>query len=189
LCDAGNAESFSRRWKANDFVLWVGRNDPVKNPADFVRLAARCPDLNFVMIGERIDSLSLRDEWGVDTPDNLGFTGVLTRSEVQDAIAASSALVVTSRREGFPTLVLEAHARGKPVLVPNDPGCTEALGNTEGGCIYEHGDIEELRASLIAVLAEDDSARALRRRHRILTMYDWRVIAPRLDALYRGDAA
>ncbi len=189
LCDQGDAGRFTGSTGAEGFVLWVGRNDPVKNPGDFVRLAERLPDLRFVMVGGGLGKDQLKRAWNVTAPANLSFTGEMPRTEVQNALAACSALVLTSRREGLPTLVLEGLAHGKPVIVPNDPGCVEALGSERFGGIYAHGDVDYLADRLRAALAATDPTRALGARNRVLAEYDWRLVATRLDAIYNGSSA
>jgi glycosyltransferase involved in cell wall biosynthesis len=184
LCDRGDPMRFIEKTGVDRFVLWVGRNDPVKNPGDFVRLAQRLPDQTFIMVGKDLSPESLKTEWDLVAPRNLIFMSDMSRMEVQDALAACSALVVTSKREGLPTLVLEGMAHGKPVVVPDEPGCMEAIGNEEAGFIYRRNDLNDLMNVTLAALA--DAGRGLRARQRVLAEYDWRVVAPKLDDIYRG---
>ena len=183
-CDDGRAARFIGQFGPEDFILYVGRNDPVKNPAEFVRLARFLPAYNFVMVGGGLNSDSLRNEWQVDIPSNLSVVGGLPHSLVQDAIAACSVLVVTSKREGLPTLVMEGMAHRKPVVVPNEPGCLEVVNHGEFGLVYQLGDVEDLAEKTVRALAETGLGE--RARQRVLDEYDWRVIAPKLDAIYRG---
>ena len=182
-CDRGRATRFCRRHGIRGpFILYVGRNDPVKNPADFVRLAGVLPSHTLVMLGQGLDAKVLRTEWEVVVPDNLMVLGKGSPNEVQDALAACAALVVTSKREGLPTLVLEAMVHGKPVVVPAEAGCVEAVGAC--GFIYQPGDINDLAAQSLAALG--DTEKSGKGRQRVLAEYDWRVVAKRLDAIYRG---
>jgi glycosyltransferase involved in cell wall biosynthesis len=185
VCDLGDADRFRRSHHlAGPFLLYVGRNDPVKNPADFVRLAVAMPSLRFVMIGSGLTAETLREEWQVEAPANLTLPGPASHAGVQDAIAACSVLVVTSKREGLPTLVMEGMAHQKPVVVPDEAGCMEAIGDGEFGYIYQQGNLDDLVAK--AELAMEDSSIGLRARQRVLEEYDWRVVAPKLDAIYQG---
>ncbi len=182
-CDRGRAGRFCRRHNLRgSFILYVGRNDPVKNPADFVRLASALPNHTLVMLGQDLDAAVLRTEWKVAVPDNLLVLGKASPGEVQDALAACAALVVTSRREGLPTLVLEAMAHRKPVVVPTEPGCVEAVGDC--GFIYQSDNVADLAAQALAALG--DVKKSAKGRQRVLVEYDWRVVAKRLDAIYRG---
>ena len=73
----------------------------------------------------------------------------------------------------------------RAVVVPDDAGCMEAVGQGEFGFIYRQGDLDDLTAKTLAALANPD--RGQRARQRVLTEYDWRVIAPKLDGIYRGE--
>lgn len=182
LCERADPQRSVERVGKSDFILYVGRNDPVKNPAEFVRLAHRMPRQQFVMIGQDLSAHTLLAEWQVTVPDNVLVYGGASHSEVQDALAACGALVVTSKREGLPTIVLEAMAHSKPVVVPNEAGCVEAIGGGECGLVYLPGDVDDLAAKTIAALG--DTGMGARGRKRALAEYDWRVVAPKLDALY-----
>ena len=184
LCERADGQRFVRRTGMSGFILYAGRNDPVKNPADFVRLAQRLPNQEFVMVGPGLTREVLGTEWSVDVPANLYLYGPATHTETQDAIAACSALVVTSKREGLPTLVLEAMAQSKPVVVPDEPGCMEAVGHGEFGSIYRQDDLNDLAEKTLTVLA--DTQRNQGARQRVLSEYDWRVVIPQLDAIYQG---
>lgn len=185
LCDRGRADRFRRRHRLfARFILWAGRNDPVKNPAEFVRLAQAIPDLQFAMMGQWLDAEVMRKDWDLESPENLRYLGSGSHAEVQDALAACSALVVTSKREGLPTLVLEAMSHGKPIVVPDEAGCMEAIGDGEFGFIYRLGNIPDLVEMTHAALS--DRERCSRARARVLQEYDWRLVAPKLDAIYRG---
>jgi glycosyltransferase involved in cell wall biosynthesis len=183
-CDRGQGKHFRNRHHLNEpFLLWVGRNDPVKNPTDFVRLAETLPKIRFVMIGSGLTARSLHEDSGVSVPPNLTLAGPATHAEVQDALAAASVLVVTSKREGLPTLVLEGMAHQKPVVVPDEPGCLEAVGDGAFGLVYRQGQIADLAEKTLSAIA---STRNLpESRKRVLSEYDWRAVAPRLDIIYR----
>lgn len=184
MCDAAKASRFTKKNGLEDFILYVGRNDPVKNPVEFVHLAEQMPDRRFVMIGGGLSESALRKDWQVEVPDNLDVLGSISHTEVQDAIAACSVLVVTSKREGLPTIVMEAMAQRKVVVVPNEAGCMEVVGQGEAGLIYSSGHIDDLVDKTSQALANTSLGSLARKR--ILTEYDWRVIAPKLDAIYQG---
>lgn len=187
LCEQGDAMRFADTTGMRDFILYVGRNDPVKNPADFVRLAQRMPNQQFVMLGKDLNRDVLRAEWEVNVPDNLLVRGDTSHGTVQDALAACTALVVTSLREGLPTIVLEAMAHSKAVVVPDEPGCVEAVGGSDYGLIYDPLDLDDLVVKTTAAL--NDSTFGPEGRARVLREYDWRVVVQQLDALYLGGGA
>jgi len=181
ICDKANPKRFVRQTGLSNFVLYVGRNDPVKNPLEFVKLAQANPKRNFVMIGGGLSSELLQKKYQLK-PTNLKVLGSLSLQSTQDAIAASDAVVVTSYREGLPTLVMEVMAAQKPLVVPDEAGSAEAIGFGEGGFIYSLGNIDDLSRKLEQSLQNCEIAE--RARDRVLREYDWRVVAPQLDNLY-----
>jgi glycosyltransferase involved in cell wall biosynthesis len=184
LCDRGQSARFVERTGSEGFVLFVGRNDPVKNPADFVKLAERMPRQRFVMLGAGLTPESINAMIGRQRPKNLLVLGPATRTEVQDALAACAAVVVPSIREGLPTVVLEAMTHGKSVVVSDDAGCVEAIDDGKYGFVYRQGDPADMAEKTEAALLDTDR-RSMARDH-ILAVYDWRVVAPRLDEIYRA---
>jgi glycosyltransferase involved in cell wall biosynthesis len=182
-CEKASAARFRSQYALSGaFVLYIGRDDPVKNPGEFANVAKQMPDLQFVMVGRALDSDYLESSFGVTPSSNITFLPEVPHETALDAIAASSLLVVTSKREGLPTLVLEAMAQSKPVVASNEPGCTEVLGNGEFGFLYELGDVADLKQKIIQALS--DFEKPIRARQRVIDHYDWRVIAPQLDRIY-----
>ncbi|MFO1000095.1 MAG: glycosyltransferase family 4 protein [Planctomycetaceae bacterium] len=182
FCDQGRADRFRKKHRLDRFVLYVGRNDPVKNPQEFVELARRLPDVVFVMIGGGLSSETLATTQDLMLPANLKIIGGVSPLEVQDALSACSLLVVTSKREGLPTLVLEAMAHGRQLVVPDESGCMEAVGNGQYGQIYRRGDLADLVKRVSTTLETGD--RNIDARQRVLAEYDWVVVAPQLDQFY-----
>jgi glycosyltransferase involved in cell wall biosynthesis len=182
VCDRADGARFRKQHNIDDFILYVGRDDPVKNPAEFIRLAARMPSSNFVMAGNGLSEDVLRLKYAVETPSNLTVVGGLSQTETQDAIAASKALVVTSKREGLPMLVMEAMAHGKPIVVSNDPGCREVIGDGEAGFVYELGNIDSLADSVGSAVKDRHIGESARKR--VLREYAWNNVGPQIDAIY-----
>ena len=183
-CDLGDAQRFRERYRDSRPILYVGRNEAVKNPAEFVRLAERIPDQQFMMMGSGLTASELRSAWAVEIPRNVVLAGPASHIEVQDAIAACACVVVTSLREGLPTLVMEALAHKKPVVVSNEPGSLEVIDDGKFGRIYDLGNIESLEQAVREALA--GPAEIPEARQHILENYDWRVVAPKLDEIYGG---
>ncbi|GHB37217.1 glycosyltransferase family 4 protein [Mongoliitalea lutea] len=181
-CERANPNYFKNTYGLENFILNVSRHDPVKNPREFVALAQELPDYTFVIIGSEFSEKLFQEHYQIKPPKNLRIFDKMTQMEVQHAIAASRCLVSTSKKEGLPTLVLEAMAQAKPVVVSNEPGSMEAIDNGKYGYFYTLGNIEELKNTTLEAIADKEiGAKA---RQRILKEYDWRVVAEKLDAIY-----
>ena len=183
-CDDAVAARFCRRWKiAPGFVLWVGRMDPVKNPAEFVRLASTLSGIQFVMVGG-VTKRDIEQELKLPVPHNLRLLPALPHPRTLDALAAAAVVVVTSFKEGLPTLVLEAMTLQKQLVVPDEPGCLDATDGDLHALIYHHGNMQELMEVVCRSMAEPVCRQSAR--SRILTQFDWRIVAAQLDRVYQG---
>jgi len=181
-CDKANADVFYKNYGLKNFILNVSRHDPVKNPKEFVLLAQSMPEYNFVIIGSDLTKELFKEHYNTVVPKNLSILGKMSQIEVQHAIAASSCLVSTSKKEGLPTLVLEGMAQSKPLVVSNEPGSMEAIDHGKYGYFYELGDIEDLKNQTL--LAIEDTIKPVKARQRVLEEYDWRIVIKKLDRLY-----
>jgi glycosyltransferase involved in cell wall biosynthesis len=99
--------------------------------------------------------------------DRVSFTGPLTGAELDRSYAAADLLVLASRAETYGIVVIEALARGVPVVAADVGGVTEALGHgADGirpGLLVPPEDPAALGAALRAWLGDGDLRRRLRR--------------------------
>jgi glycosyltransferase involved in cell wall biosynthesis len=104
---------------AEQRVVWIGNLNRTKNPAAFVRLAARFADrrdVKFTMIGA-----SNTDPWAQQQIDliraepNVEYLGKLSQDEVNAVLERSTVLVNTSDFEGFSNTFIQAWLRRVPV--------------------------------------------------------------------------
>lgn len=85
---------------------------------------------------------------------NVHFLGY--RSDVQDLLAASDALVSVSRREGLPRNVMEAMATGLPVIGTNVRGTRDLIEHKDTGLLISLGDDNALRDALKLMIENSD---------------------------------
>ncbi|WP_045224501.1 glycosyltransferase family 4 protein [Methyloterricola oryzae] len=102
-------------------VIWVNNVKRWKRPEQFVELARRLPEFQFVMIG----SLQSKGRYAeacrrmlADAPKNLNYLGGLPVEEVNKQIGQSDILVYTSKpdTEGFGNSLLQAWFRAVPTI-------------------------------------------------------------------------
>jgi glycosyltransferase involved in cell wall biosynthesis len=137
-------------------MLTVGRLHPVKDHAFLVRACARLQeqglDFRCEIAGdgpERHRLESLIREFGLENEVTLlGHTSL----EHMDALYRHADLVVlTSRSEGIPLVLMEAMARGKLVLAPAITGIPELVISGTTGFLYEPGSMQDFIEQLTEI--------------------------------------
>jgi glycosyltransferase involved in cell wall biosynthesis len=144
-------------------VVALGR---LKHQKDFRRLirafaqvAAKHPDWQLKIFGdgpnrERLENLIV--ELGLE--HNVALPGPVRN--VGPELAAASMYALSSRREGFPMVLLEAMSKGLPVVSFDCPtGPREIVRNGENGLLVPHQDVDALAAGMIQMIEDEDLRR------------------------------
>lgn len=118
--------------------------------------------------------------------DRVRFLG--HRDDVPALLAASDVLVLPSRYEGLPNIVLEAMRLGKPVVATAAPGTTELVVDGETGLLAPVDDAPALARALRKVLGDADLARSLGNagRARVEAEFSAAVMVERFASLYES---
>ena len=128
---------------------------PQKAPEDVMAVAklvcARLPAARFVLIGDgllrrRVEAL-IRDN---DLQGHVRLAG--WRRDVPRAMGCFDLLLLTSRWEGLPRVMLEAAAAGLPIVATNVGGVEEAVVHRDRVRLYGAGDIAGLAEGVAALL-------------------------------------
>ncbi len=183
-CNSANPEKFIKKFGVKDFILFVGNINEIKNPQIFVKLAAQMPDVIFLMLGKGINKINLIKNYKVPISKNLMFVPEISHEDTLNAISACKVFVMTSRREGFPTVLLEAMGMGKPVVAPDHSGCKEAVRNENYGYLYEPEAFDDLiDKTKRALISKEIGEKA---QERVKINYDWKILVKRIDLLYEA---
>src|SRR5581483_9900103 len=91
--------------------------------------------------------------------DETFFIGRAGR--IAELLAASDVCVLSSQAEGFSNSILEYMAAARPVVVTDVGGAREAVMDGKSGYIVPAGDDEAMAARIIALLSDDEQARAM----------------------------
>ena len=137
-------------------VAYIGRFDPIKGVTDFARAISMVPrsaPIRFEFHGpvqyrtdlavlDRLKSIVGPDAWVI-------FGGELDAAGVQAALNRIHVLCCPSRAvEGGPTVALEAHAAGVPVIGSDIPALSELVCDQANGRLYPSGDARALAGIL-----------------------------------------
>jgi glycosyltransferase involved in cell wall biosynthesis len=128
---------------------------PQKAPEDVVGVArivcSRVPDARFVVIGDgelRPHLEALIDRHGLQ--DKVRLAG--WRRDIPRAMACFDLLLMTSRWEGLPRVMLEAAAAGLPIVATRVGGVAEAVVQRDRVRLYQAGDVAGLSEGVEALL-------------------------------------
>ncbi len=169
------------------FLLSVGRLDRVKRGDFLIRALPSLPcDLGLVFVGP---DAGCRDEWQRLAVDlGLGnavhFLGEVSDYDVKAAYQASSALVLASKYEGLPTVILEAMALRTPVVASATGGTRCLIKHGENGFLFTYDDTAEFVAATQAALGPSSSFIVERAHAMVASEYSWEANIPRICRLY-----
>lgn len=143
-------------------IGFAGRLVPQKRPEDFITAAARFAaheDIAFLFAGDgsrRMRYSELARRRGATTIEVTGFV-----RDMRAFYAACDILVLPSRSEGCPNVVLEAMAMGAVVVAANAPATREIVTDGVDGILYPVGDVDALVHHLAALSERPDWRRML----------------------------
>jgi glycosyltransferase involved in cell wall biosynthesis len=171
------------------------RDKGVVEYADAARmLRARYPEVAFRLLG----GLGVANRTAIDRATVEGWVadGIVDylgqADDVRPHLAAASAAVLPSYREGMPRSLLEAAAMGRPLVAADVPGCTEIARAGENAFLCDARDATSLAGAMAAMLDLAPEARAaMGRRSRAIAEaeFDTAVVEDRyLDAIARATA-
>lgn len=135
----------------------VGRLSEQKGQLLLVQAAARLRDqglrFELVIVGEgplRGQLEELVDQ--LDLREFVRIVGLMSNEEVRQELEAARALVLPSFAEGLPVVIMEAFARGRPVISTYVAGIPELVDSGVTGWLVPAGAVEPLVAAMTAVL-------------------------------------
>jgi colanic acid/amylovoran biosynthesis glycosyltransferase len=141
----GLAEPRTRQENDRPFALLaVGRLHRVKDHAFLVRACAqlRVHGLHFecAIAGDGPERRSLEELiWKEGLEKRVSLLGQVPREQMGSLYSRADLVVLTSRSEGLPLVLMEAMARGKIVLAPAITGIPELVVDTKNGFLFQPG--------------------------------------------------
>ncbi|MFH2038890.1 MAG: glycosyltransferase [Chloroflexota bacterium] len=167
-------------------IVMVGRLAPEKDWLTFLKVAGRNPDpwrYAFVVVGVGGLEKELRK-----TATDLGLANVHfvgDRQDVPSILKAADLFLLTSSREAFGIVLLEAMAADCPVIATRTAGPAAIIQSENNGLLVEAGDVDGFVTNLGRVLSDANLAARLIHNARIsLQQYDLPVVSKRLSEIY-----
>jgi glycosyltransferase involved in cell wall biosynthesis len=168
-------------------ALVAGRLSPEKGVDVAIRAIGLLPGHRLEVAGTGPEEERLHRLSDAVAPGQVSFRGLLPKAEIHELMLAASVVVVPSRwYENQPMVVLEALARGVPVVGSRLGGLPELVEPGITGDLVPPGDPAALAAALRPHLAEAGHGWAMRdpARERIRTEFSPQLHLARLDDLY-----
>ncbi len=123
-------------------ITYVGHMYKSKGVCEVLKLAKDFPDITFKFVGPCEDFIKN----ATNVPINAHFMGAKSPQEVIEILDESNVFILLSYSEGFSNAMLEAMARGLPIIA-TDVGAARDMIEENGGVIVDVGDyIAAMRA-------------------------------------------
>jgi glycosyltransferase involved in cell wall biosynthesis len=154
VADEQFREGFPPKVTGTPIVLFVGRLEEVKGVRVLLEAARLVgPDVTVIVVGHgplEVEVQQAADEGIVD------YLGRRNWDEIAQLMDQARALVVPSLwEENCPMVVLEAGARGCPVVASDRGGLRELVHHGEDGLLFAAGDVGALSDALLKLISDD----------------------------------
>jgi glycosyltransferase involved in cell wall biosynthesis len=122
--------------------------------------------------------------------DRVKFVGPLTRAEMWDAYDACDVIMFASPEEKSRSPLLEAWARGKPVLAnPNSEAASELMDDAVDGFLCDNSRTISKRAQLLLDHPALSRKMGEAGRRKLLAQHTWEQVAKRVRVVYESCGA
>lgn len=119
-------------------------------------------------------------------PANVELLGRVDDARLNDLYAQCDGLILPTRFEGMPTVVLEAMARAKPIIV-SDVGASGELVSPHNGYLLPPGDADQLYNAVLAFASRSPEVRGKMGAYsyeRVKEVFSWPVVVKRFEGLF-----
>jgi len=155
LNDITNVENARKELKIPDgafAISWIGRFTDIKDPLlaveVFIELDVKYPKLfHFSMAGDG-ELLAAAKARATAAGANINFLGWL--NNVNTLLTSSDLLLMTSKNEGMPVVILEAALRGTPTLATDVGGIKDFIKSDETGYLVQR-DISKIVNKIVDI--------------------------------------
>jgi len=152
-------------------AIFIGRLKYEKGVDILLDAWGRLPEVPLHVYGDGPEAAKIVAAQESQHLPSIRLHGQKLQAECQEALAQSQFLVMTSRvYEGFPRVIVEAYACGRPVVVPRLGGMAAVVEEGMTGLLYRPGDANDLVEKVRWLMAHPDelarmSAHTLRTYH------------------------
>ncbi|HEY7069625.1 MAG TPA: glycosyltransferase family 4 protein [Acidimicrobiales bacterium] len=178
--DAGARRQARRHLRLPDdapVVGFLGSLTPEKCVGAAVAAIGQVQGAHLLVAGDGPERAALEVQAVRDAPGRVRFAGVVAGAG--PVLAAADAVVLPSRTEGLPGVLIEAGLSALPVVATAVGGVAEVVADGETGVLVPPGDVDRLAAGLRRVLGTEGPALGRAGRERCLARFEMGVIGAR----------
>lgn len=166
-------------------ALFVGRLSAEKGIMDLISAWPANPDCELTVAGD--GPLKNEIQSAIRSRENIRLLGQQSFQAVQDLMESAAVLIVPSNwYEGFPMVIVEAFARGLPVIAPNLGSMAEIIVPHINGWLYapfDHGDLGKTISQFFASYPKINGIHDAVAEH-YRTKYHPTIVMDQLEAIY-----
>jgi len=176
--NSGNDDAYRRdvrrEFDIPDRATIIGMIARVDRQKDFetlakaaARVVSTAPDVRFLIVGGySVEEIQRRHftqvkQWLAENGVSEYFIFTDFRSDVPRLLRAMDIVVLSTHYEGLPLVLLEAMARGKPVVATDVDGVPELVTDNETGLLFPHQDDSRLAAHIVSLIRDPSLAARL----------------------------
>ncbi len=169
----------------------IGRLSPEKGQKDFIEaishIASRYPKAYFILVGDGPDRTFLYEYTKKFRLTNrVFFTG--HRTDMANVYKSLDLVVLSSKTEGLPNIVLEAMAAMKPVIATDVGGTSELVNHKKTGLLVPSHSIHALTQAMEYALSHPETMQEMSSMafHYVCKGFDFKRNVDRTVELYRA---
>ncbi len=189
-----DTEMFSLKEKNNSSTFkWLhvsSLRDDIKNVTGilkaFAKLQTTGENIRLDIFGGGGDEERLEKSAAVMNLLNTGvfFHGIQTHDKIAQAMSQSDALIMNSRREGLPCVILEAMSCGLPIVSTDVGGISEWV-TTDVGILFQSEDAPVLENAITELMRKKNDFSPENIRSKIIQMCSYEKVGFLLNDIYR----
>lgn len=188
--NAVNTDIFHKQNEsAKKYITFIGRLSYIKGFDIFMdvikELYENDKDLNFLIIGKGPLKRLIKP---AQKTLPIMHSDFYPYENMVDIYNLSKAVLITSRFEGVPTILLESLACETPVISSNVGGVSEVLRDDENGLIIKYFNTKSAITKILDALQDEKKLSTFGRNGRdlILKDFSWDVITDKIEMVYKN---
>jgi L-malate glycosyltransferase len=183
--------SFRLRSKVTPALLWMRSFYPYYNPQMGLRVVARLskmyPSILMTMAGKDkgLQGALIRQAREAGISGNVDFPGYLGNEKKMEAFNQADIFINTNSVDNAPVSIVEAWAKGLPVVSTAVGGIADLIQDGETGLLVPEDDDEAMAGAIQRLVETPQLAEKLSRQGREQAQrFSWEVIQPQWEAVF-----